>query len=222
MEFSLEDLAKGVKITYEPVREVRLPAKVAMEGWLAPGLASVSILTTFSGKKIGIFSAEKGLIVEPRFGKAEITPSGLILLSGKGSMLLTGDGTVLSGADCDEVKDLGGGFYAEKKQKHWTIFRVKDRSAVTKPEYLTVSNFSEGSFAVATKAGAQLIGEDGMPLFNEVWNEAFPFHEGFARVVAGKETRYINREGKVIFSAAGQSFRDFCNGYAVFSDKKGK
>ena len=222
MEYSLEQLSRGIRITYEPVREVRLPAKVEVDAWLAPGLASVSKQGVFSEKKVGVFSAEKGLITEIKYRKAEVTPSGLIHLSGKGEALLTDDGIVLSGDDCDEARDLGEGYYAIKAGKLWGIFRVEDRSAVTKAEYISVSDFSEGSCAVTTKAGAQLIGEDGMPLFDERWDEAFPFHEGFARVVVKKETRYIDRSGKVIFSGTGQLFRDFCNGYAIFSDKKGK
>ena len=213
-------LEKGVDIAYKPIVEIPLPAGIRFVDWLTDGVAIVCEQKHLDRK--GVFSVERGMLTPVSYRAVELSPSDLICLyTKKGRQLMTPDGVMLAGSESDDAKELGEGFFAKKFGKNWAIFRIADGAQVSGFAYSEVSEFSEGTCAVTSKAGSQIIGVDAMPVLQGFYEYAAPFKNGFARIGTKKEISYVDRTGRVIFAGAGRGSRDFVNGYAVIRDRKG-
>lgn len=216
-------LQKGVDISYGPIREIQLPDEVIFSGWLDRGLALVNGRGLKYCDKYAVFSAEKGMLTGLDYTKIEKSPSGLIVLHHrKGKSLMSPDGSMIVGPEFDDAKELGEGLVAKKNGKVWAIFRLSDGAQITGFAYSEISEVSDGTLAVTSKNGTQIINTEGMPVLRGFFEYAEPFKNGFARVGTRKEVSYVDREGRTLFSGAGRGSRAFANGYAVILDRKGK
>lgn len=213
-------LEKGVDIAYKSIVEIPLPNGASFGEWLEPGVAVVCD-PKHSDRK-GIFSIERGMLTPLIYRDVKTTPSGLYCLyNKKGRELMKPDGVMLSDSNFDDAKELGEGFFAKKSGKTWAIFRIEDGEQISGFAYSELSGFSEGTCAVVSKAGSQIIGTDAIPVVPGFYEFTAPFKNGFARVGTKKEINYIDRGGRVIFAGAGRGSRDFVNGYAIIRDRKG-
>ena len=216
-------LTKGVSIEYSPVKEIRLPEDTRGRNWLRSGLLLTGGISFKNCDKFGLFDARAGEILPAVYKAVSLTPSGCIGYSDKnGTYLAAPDGRALAGPECEESRDLGDGVFAKRVKKRWALFRISDCAQLTDFIYEGITDFSEGTAAAKVKGGAVLIGSDGRQLFDAVYDDAAPFKEGVARVLQNKRWNYIDLNGGVVYSGAGKLSRDFCNGYAVIADDKGR
>lgn len=87
-------------------------------------------------------------------------------------------------------------------------------------EYAYLDDYSEGFWSAQTGSGYVLLNEDFQPV--KEMEEAAAFHEGLAKIKAGKTLTYINKEGKAVIKKEAELGSDFSEGIAcIIRQQKG-
>lgn len=211
-------------IGYEPVQELAFPKDVYFKAFLnAENYVKTKTKGFFKGDKEGLFHIRRGQILPPEYDSVSDFGFGCVeAVKGRQTSLYNADGVPIAGEECSAVMALTDALFAKKVGKAWGIFRLADGSEALPCAYSGLSDVSEDTIVLYGADGARITDLGGSPVVPGVYRAAYPFRNGFARVETDSGVDYITRDGKVIYSDAGKDSRDFCNGYAVIADRKGK
>ncbi len=172
------------------------------------------------GELYGVINASKTIIIPALFTELSYSDGFIFTTLNEKKGVYNTKGSVVLPNTYTNI-DLKSGYFFVTSDQYDGIFSSSGEQLI--PLEYNIFGFSDGLFFVQNKSKYGFLNEKGLPITNEMYDDAHEFNDGLALVKKENSYLFIDTTGRVVLSLDCDKAYPFKNGFAVLikNDKYG-